>query len=66
MPLNTAGVAIPILTEGDPRIEYYCEGTISRVEWIIGSMVFLAGNASLISDGRGRTAFVFFLFRLRE
>ena len=66
MPLNTAGVAIPILTEGDPCIEYCCDGTVSRVEWVIGSLVFLAGNSSLISDGKGRTAFVFFLLRLKE
>jgi len=66
MPLNTAGVAIPILTEGDPCIEYSCEGKISRVEWTIGSLVFLAANSALISDGKGRTAFVFFLLRLRE
>ncbi|APA13403.1 hypothetical protein sscle_11g081730 [Sclerotinia sclerotiorum 1980 UF-70] len=65
MPPGTVAVAIPIIKEMDPLIEYYCEGQVVTVDWKIGAMIYMQGDSSLASDGCGKTAFIFFLFKMK-
>jgi hypothetical protein len=64
IPPKTSTVAIPLLKEGSPKIEFNDpQGEVSLIDWNIGSVVYLAGNSSLKSDGHGKVAFMFGLFK---
>jgi hypothetical protein len=59
-------VVIPLVKDGDPRIEYYdARGVTSSVDWNIGSVIYLAGDSSLMSDGCGNTSFILLLFTMK-
>jgi hypothetical protein len=61
---KTSAVAIPLLKEGSPKIELNDpQGEVSLIDWNIGSVVYLAGNSSLKSDGYGKVPFMFGLFK---
>ncbi|TVY20232.1 hypothetical protein LARI1_G001642 [Lachnellula arida] len=65
IPSNILAVAIPLVKDGNPRIEYYnFRGRTSPVDWNVGSVIYLAGDASLITDGRGNTSFIFLMFTM--
>jgi hypothetical protein len=59
-------VAIPLVKVGSPRIEYLARGMTLPVpvDWNIGSVIYLAGDSSLMSDGCGKTSFIFLLFTM--
>ena len=60
-----SAVAVPLMKDGNPRIEYYDpRGVTSSVDWNVGSVIYLAGDSSLMSDGCGNTSFIFFLFTM--
>jgi hypothetical protein len=63
IPSEISAVAIPLEKVGNPRIEYYdSRGVTWFVDWNVGSVIYLAGDASLITDGRGKTSFIFVMF----
>ncbi|TVY14151.1 hypothetical protein LARI1_G007777 [Lachnellula arida] len=65
IPSDISAVAIPLVKDGNPRIEYYdSRGVTSPVDWNVGSVIYLAGDASLITDGRGNTSFIFIMFTM--
>ena len=66
MPPLTTAVVIPLVRNGNPTIEY-CDprGVTSSIDWTIGSVIYLAGDSSLKSDGGGNTSFIFMLFRMK-
>lgn len=58
-------MAIPLVKDGSPRIEYFdSRGVTSSVDWNIGSVIYMAGDLSLMSDGCGNTSFIFLLFTM--
>jgi len=58
-------VAIPLVKVGNPRIEYLDSlGVTWSVDWKVGSVIYLAGDSSLMSDGRGNTSFIFLMFTM--
>ncbi|KAH8653949.1 hypothetical protein BGZ60DRAFT_158476 [Tricladium varicosporioides] len=62
---KVSAVVIPLVKDGNPRIEYYDHrGVTSSVDWNVGSVIYLAGDSSLMSDGCGNTSFIFFLFTM--
>ncbi|KAF8846898.1 hypothetical protein BDZ45DRAFT_682227 [Acephala macrosclerotiorum] len=62
----TSAVVIPLVKVGNPTIEYYdSRGVTSSIDWNVGSVIYLAGDSSLKTDGRGNTSFIFFLFRMK-
>ncbi|KAF4625680.1 hypothetical protein G7Y89_g12484 [Cudoniella acicularis] len=61
-----SAVAIPLVKDGSPRIEYYDSRRVtSPVDWNIGSVIYLAGDSSLMSDGYGNTSFILLLFTMK-
>ena len=61
-----SAVAIPLVKDGNPRIEYYDpQGVTSAVDWNVGAVIYLAGDSSLMSDGYGNTSFILLLFTLK-
>ena len=66
IPTVTSAVAIPLVKYGNLTIEYYdSRGVSSSIDWKVGSIIYLAGDASLKSDGRGNTLCIFLLFKLK-
>src|SRR3954452_12294353 len=66
IPPLTSAVAIPLVKDGNPRIEYYdSRGVTSLIDWDVGSVIYLAGDSSLKSDGCGNTSFIFLLFKMK-
>ncbi len=66
IPPKTLAVAIPLVKDGNPKIEYIdSHGATSLIDWNTGSVIFLAGNSSLRSDGCGNTSCIFLLFRMK-
>ncbi|KAH7364911.1 hypothetical protein BKA65DRAFT_573543, partial [Rhexocercosporidium sp. MPI-PUGE-AT-0058] len=66
IPPLTSAVAIPLVKDGNPRIEYYdSRGVTSSIDWNVGSVIYLAGDSSLKSDGCGNTSFIFLLFKMK-
>ncbi|KAH8595122.1 hypothetical protein B0O99DRAFT_686977 [Bisporella sp. PMI_857] len=64
-PLATA-VMVPLVKDGNPTIEYCnSRGVTSSIDWTIGSVIYLAGDSSLKSDGGGNASFIFLLFRMK-
>ena len=62
---KTSAVAIPLVKDGNPRIEYYdSRGVTYSIDWNVGSVIYLAGDASLITDGHGNTSFIFWGFTM--
>jgi hypothetical protein len=56
-------MVIPLEKVENPRIEYYnSRGMTWSVDWNVGSVIYLAGDISLITDGRGNTLFIFVMF----
>ncbi|TVY28654.1 hypothetical protein LHYA1_G002367 [Lachnellula hyalina] len=68
IPRHSVAVAIPLINDGHPTIEYhdYKDGSISQIEWTVGSVIFLVGDASVALDGPGATGFILLLFGLRQ
>jgi hypothetical protein len=65
IPSDIAAVAIPLEKVGNPRIEYYDSREVTwSVDWNVGSVIYLAGEASIITDGRGNTSFIFVMFTM--
>ncbi len=66
MPDGTSAVIIPLLKYGDPLIEYVdARGVYSTIDWNAGSVIYLAGNSNVRSNGRGNASCIFFLFKMR-
>jgi len=65
IPPNTSAVAIPLVKDGNPKIEYYYSHGVSSIDWNTGSVIYMAGNSSLRSDGRGNASCIFLLFRIK-
>jgi len=58
-------VAIPLVIHGDPTIQYYDSQRVAwSVDWNVGSVIYLAGDSSLMSDGRGKTSFILLMFTM--
>jgi hypothetical protein len=66
IPHNTSAIAIPLVKDGRPKIEY-CDacGVSSVIDWNIGSIVYMVGESSLKSDGCGNASCILFVFRMK-
>ncbi len=59
-------MAIPLIKDGNPQIEYIdAHGGTTSIDWNTGSVIYLAGNSSLRSDGRGNASCIFLLFKMK-
>jgi hypothetical protein len=62
---DIVAMAIPLEKVGNPKIEYYnSREVIWSVDWNVESVIYLASDASLITDGRGNTSFIFVMFTI--
>ncbi|TVY17525.1 hypothetical protein LARI1_G008552 [Lachnellula arida] len=68
IPRDSIAIAIPLINDGHLTIEYhdYKDRSISQIEWTVGSVIFLVGDASVALDGPGATGFILLLFGLRQ
>ena len=59
-------MAIPLVKDRNPQIEYIdVYGATTSIDWNIGFVIYLAGNSSLRSDGRGNASCIFLLFKIK-
>jgi hypothetical protein len=65
IPPETSAVAIPLVKDGNPKIQYYDVHRVSSIDWKAGSIIYMAGNSSLRSDGCGNASCIFLLFRMK-
>jgi len=65
IPPKTSAVAIPLVEDGNPKIQYYDAHGVSSIDWKTGSIIYMAGNSSLRSDGCGNASCIFLLFRMK-
>ncbi|CZT13934.1 uncharacterized protein RAG0_17542 [Rhynchosporium agropyri] len=64
IPHNTSAIAIPLVKECSPRIEYYdAHGISSVIDWDVGSLIYMDGKSSLRSDGCGNASCILFVFK---
>lgn len=66
IPHNTSAIAIPLMKDGTPKIEY-CDvcGVSSVIDWNIGTIVHMVGDSSLKSDRCGIASCILFVFRMK-
>jgi hypothetical protein len=60
-----AAIAIPLVVEGNATIEYEEGDTSTPMEWSLGSVIYMAGDAGIRSDGQGVVTFLMILYRLK-
>jgi hypothetical protein len=66
IPPKTSAVVIPLVKDGNPKIEYHnSHGVTSAIDWNMGSVIYLAGKSSLRSDGHGNASCIFLLFKMK-
>jgi len=66
IPPETSAVVIPLVRDGNPKIEYHNpHRETSTIDWNMGSVIYLAGKSSLRSDGRGNASCIFLLFKMK-
>jgi hypothetical protein len=65
IPPKHSAIAIPLVKDGNPKIEYYDAHGVSSINWNTGCVIYMAGDSSLRSDGRGNASCIFLLFRMK-